>query len=166
MAQSVKWLDYRLDDRRSGLYFQQEQRFLLLQSVQTGSCSHLRPDRWVPESLSPWINPLGHEADLSTTYSTVIENVYTSILPFIFITWCLVKHNDNFWDFTYIHMYLLCNGHDFSFCLGLKLFKCRFFRDWRSFQIEYKRCRFLAVPDAQIFWLAARTNIISAPTPP
>jgi len=56
------------------------------------------PIQWVPGSLSLEVKWPGHEADHSPPSSAEIKNVwsYTSIPPYILMTWCLVKHRDNF----------------------------------------------------------------------
>jgi hypothetical protein len=56
------------------------------------------PTRWVGRGrgvLSPWVE---READHSPPSSAKVKNAYsyTSTPPYDFMTWCLVKHRDNF----------------------------------------------------------------------
>jgi hypothetical protein len=47
------------------------------------------------------IKPLGCEVDLSALLSVEVMNAesYTSIPPYIFKTWCLIKNRDDFTNF-------------------------------------------------------------------
>jgi hypothetical protein len=56
------------------------------------------PIQWVPGALSSGVKRPGREADHSPL-SNVEVNAwgYTSIPPYVFVAWCLVKHRDKFY---------------------------------------------------------------------
>jgi hypothetical protein len=56
------------------------------------------PIQWVPGTFTLGVKRLGHEADKSSPSSSEVNNAwsYTSTPQYIFITWRLVRHRDNF----------------------------------------------------------------------
>jgi hypothetical protein len=56
------------------------------------------PVQWVPGALSPGVKRPGREANQSPPSSVEVKNAwrYTSTPQYGFMTWCLVKHGDNF----------------------------------------------------------------------
>jgi glycerol-3-phosphate acyltransferase PlsY len=64
--------------------------------------------QWVPGTLSLAVKLLGREADPSPPSSAEVKNVwiYISNPQYVFMTWCLVKHRDNF-TFYFINKQIL-----------------------------------------------------------
>jgi hypothetical protein len=54
------------------------------------------PIQWVSGALSPAVNYPGREADHLSSSSVEVKNGGTSIIPYVFMVWCLIKHRDNF----------------------------------------------------------------------
>jgi hypothetical protein len=56
------------------------------------------PIQWVPGTLSLGIKRPGREADHSPPFSAEVKNAwsYTSTPQYFFMTYCLLKHRDNF----------------------------------------------------------------------
>jgi hypothetical protein len=56
------------------------------------------PIQWVPGALYLAVRRPGREADHSPPSCAEVENAwsYTSIPPYVFMAWCLVKHRNNF----------------------------------------------------------------------
>jgi hypothetical protein len=56
------------------------------------------PIQWAPGALSLGVKRPGREADHSPPSSAEVKNAwsYTSIPHYVFMSWCLVKHRDNF----------------------------------------------------------------------
>jgi hypothetical protein len=70
--------------------------FAILSSWTQGSTE--LPVPWVQGALSWGVKWLGHEAVHSPPFIAKVKNAHscTSIPPYFFIVWCLVKHRDNF----------------------------------------------------------------------
>jgi hypothetical protein len=60
------------------------------------------PIRWALGALPLGVKQLGRESDYSPPSSAVVKKtwMYTSIPPYVFIAWYLVKHRNNF-SFTF-----------------------------------------------------------------
>jgi hypothetical protein len=78
----------------------------------TASRTALRPTQppiqWVEGAPSLEVRRPGREADHSPPSSAEVKNAwsYTSTPQYVFMTWCLVKHRDNF-TFTFILYYII-----------------------------------------------------------
>jgi hypothetical protein len=61
------------------------------------------PIKWVSRALSLGVKRLEREADHSPPSSAEVKHAwsYTSIPPYVFMVWCLVKHRDNFTFYLY-----------------------------------------------------------------
>jgi hypothetical protein len=95
-----------LDDRGSRVRFPVGARnFSLHHCVQNCSGAHQPPIQWVPGALPLGVKRPGRETDHSPPSSAEVKNEwsYTSTPQYAFMTWCLVKHRDNF------TFYLLCS---------------------------------------------------------
>jgi hypothetical protein len=81
-SNSVK-LGYRLEDRVNGTFY--------LHRTQP----HIQ---WVPGTPFLGVKRPGHEADHSPPSSADVKNAwsYTSTPQYVFMSWYLVKHKDNF----------------------------------------------------------------------
>jgi len=62
------------------------------------------PILWVPGAIPPGVKWLGNEAHNSPPSGAQVKNAwtYTSTPLYVFMAWCLVKHNYNF-TFTFIY---------------------------------------------------------------
>jgi hypothetical protein len=60
------------------------------------------PIQWVPAALSLRVKQPGREAGHSAPSNAEIKNAwsYTSTPQYVFMALCLVKHRDNFFNFT------------------------------------------------------------------
>jgi hypothetical protein len=95
------WLDrysdwLPADDVGSGVRFPAGAgNFSFHYRIQTGSGA---PIQWVPGALFPGIKWPGREADCSHPPSAEVKNAWcnTSTSQYVFMTWCLVKHRENF----------------------------------------------------------------------
>jgi hypothetical protein len=79
---------------RPGFDFQQRQEISLISTASRPALGPTQPlIEWVLGALSP-----GREADHSPPALAGVKNtwIYTSIPPYIFMAWYLVKHSDNF----------------------------------------------------------------------
>jgi hypothetical protein len=88
----------RLRAGRSGFDPRQRQGFSLLATASSPALGPTQPPiQWVSAALFLGVKRLGHEADRSPPCSTEVKNAwgYTSTPPYVFMAWCLVKHNDN-----------------------------------------------------------------------
>jgi len=65
---------------------------------------HWSHSQWVPGVLSPVVKRLEFVADHSPPYNAEVKKSlnFTSIVPYIFKEWDLIKHRDNF-IFTYMN---------------------------------------------------------------
>jgi len=94
--------------------------------------------------LFPGVKQPGREVDDSFPPSSEVKNVwsYTSILPYVFMVWCLIKHRDNFtfpkdlWSML-VQMRMSNADSDMSAhavpVLALSGYTCSFKRRWRIF---------------------------------
>jgi hypothetical protein len=95
-------LGFGLDDRGFGVLRFDFRRRLGIFLFTTASRMALRPTQppiqWVPGALSLGVKRPGREADNSPPFSAEVKNAwsYTSTPQYVFMTWCLVKHRDNF----------------------------------------------------------------------
>jgi hypothetical protein len=97
--------------------------YSLCHCIQTGSGVHPTFSPVVPMFRSLRVKWPEHEADCSPPSSTEVKNACsrTSIPPYVCMTWCLVKHRDNF-TFTFT----------LTLTLPVFLVLCIDARDWRS----------------------------------
>jgi hypothetical protein len=109
-AQSEWHLGYESNNRAIGIRFPSWTRDLsFLHSVQTYSGNRLVTIQWVPEILSPWVQRPGREADHSPPFTAENKNACSSasVIPYVFMKWRSVKHEDNF---TFTKKDLKCFG--------------------------------------------------------
>jgi hypothetical protein len=68
------------------------------------------PIQWEPGAF-PGIKRPGREADHSPPSNAEVKNAwsYTSTPQYVFMTWCLVKHRDNFTFYIYLWRLISCN---------------------------------------------------------
>jgi hypothetical protein len=101
MSQKSDWLRAG----HLGFEFPQEQVF---QELKTASCITFR------KATSPDVKRPVREADNSPLYSAEFKNAwsYTCTLLYVFISWCLIQHMDNFTFYipNFSHMLLLCQS--------------------------------------------------------
>jgi hypothetical protein len=73
--------------------------FLFTTAARTALRPTQPPIKWVSGALPLGVNRQGREADHSPPSSAEVKNAwsYTSIPQHAFISWCIVKHRDNFY---------------------------------------------------------------------
>lgn len=80
-----------------GFYSRQGQDFSVLHHIQSGSRATHLAMHWVQVALFPPVKREGYEAHGSPDVvprSGMVKN--TSTPPYVFVTWCVINHKDNF----------------------------------------------------------------------
>jgi hypothetical protein len=88
----------RLRARRPRIDFRHGQGIFLFATAFGPTLGPTQPSiQQIQEVPSPGVKRLGREADHSLPSSIEVKNArsYTSIPPYVFMTWCLVKNRNN-----------------------------------------------------------------------
>jgi len=119
------------------------------------------PIQRVTGALSLGITRPGREADRSLLSSTEVKNAwsYTSIVPYVFMARCLVKHSDNFSLYLYINIIwweYLCVLCYVKPSVALRMFQLKnSFRWYVAFGVHSKtrgcRAKFILVRNALLY---------------
>jgi hypothetical protein len=92
---SVQWLGYELEDR--GSIRGRGRFFCFRHRVQTGSGPHPASYPTSTGDYFPGVKRPGREAEHSPPSSAEVKNEWScTSTPYVFLTWCLVQHRDNF----------------------------------------------------------------------
>jgi len=88
----------KLRPERSGFESRRGRDFFLLHRVQTGSGAYTASYPMDTGGLSMGVKRPGRESNSSPQSSAKCKNAwsYTSTFPYVFMTWCLVKHRNSF----------------------------------------------------------------------
>jgi hypothetical protein len=89
----------RLRAGRPGFDSRYGRDFILFAMESRSALGPTRPPiQWVQNAPSLWIKRPGCKADHSRPSRAEVKNgwSYTSIPPYVFMAWCLVKYRDNF----------------------------------------------------------------------
>jgi hypothetical protein len=130
-----EFVNYELDDRR---FDSREEQGFPFSTASRPALGHTSPPiQLVPRTFSPRVNQKERETDHSPPSSAEVKNAWscTSTQPYVFIAWCLIKHNIRLHDviiseaqgYSYFTLLYLCRQKNTSASGYLTLeFLCRF----------------------------------------
>jgi hypothetical protein len=91
-------IETRLRVGLPGFYPRQRPVFFLLTTASRQALGPTQPPvQGVPVVLSPGVKLPGRKSDNKSSSSIEVKNAwsYTSIIPYVIMAWCFVKHRDN-----------------------------------------------------------------------